>query len=382
MFSAFTIQNFKAIKSLHLPLRTWNILVGPNSVGKSTVLEAFDDLVSLPSMKVEDDKPPCGRMGTFFSGPRSLRRLLTKPDGDVLTLEAAWGDGARFGFRASSGADPETEDAQFDLWLRDQNQDTALHFPREQDSAEKIFWRQVKASVGTVMRLRLQAERMAADHYSELDVPQLQADGEGLPSVLQYIQGLRDGTLEAIEASLAQVVPDIRRIRTLPTRVWRRERQRISLNGQDLWADQAYERTGARFEVEFARVGWLPADQLSEGTLLALGLLVALHFQAPHLLLLDDIDKALHPTAQRSLVAVLQMLQKSRSNLQIVATTHSPFALNLFEADEVQMMASKDGNIFVKRLSEHPLWERRKGFMYPGEFWSGVGEQWVTGDGL
>ncbi len=67
------------------------------------------------------------------------------------------------------------------------------------------------------------------------------------------------------------------------------------------------------------------------------------------------------PTAQRIWLqcsSVAKIWIKSSNPIVYLTTTHSPFALNLFEADEVQMMASKDGNIFVKRLSEHPLWER------------------------
>lgn len=65
--------------------------------------------------------------------------------------------------------------------------------------------------------------------------------------------------------------------------------------------------------------------------------------------------------------------------LQIVATTHSPYLLDYVEADEVLLTSlGDDGYAAVKPLTEHPDYERWKDVMAPGEFWSTVGERWIT----
>lgn len=56
-------------------------------------------------------------------------------------------------------------------------------------------------------------------------------------------------------------------------------------------------------EVDFEGAGWTPAALLSDGTLLAMGLLAKLHDPGrPRLLLLDDIERGLHIETQAALV--------------------------------------------------------------------------------
>jgi len=226
--------------------------------------------------------------------------------------------------------------------------------------------------------LCLHAADLAADHAADTDIPEMGPTGAGLASVLQYIQGLRDGKLEAIEADLARVVPGARRVRALPVRLQQQERVRVAINGQESWHEQQRTVTGSRFEVEFEGQGWVRAGQLSEGTLLMLGLLTVLRHRAPTLLLLDDLDRGLHPVAQREAVRLLREAMRLNPELQIVATSHSPFVLDELEADEVFVMgAVGPGESQIRRLDSHPAWERHKEFMHPGEFWSAIGEGWV-----
>ncbi|MFO0633061.1 MAG: AAA family ATPase [Nannocystaceae bacterium] len=128
--------------------------------------------------------------------------------------------------------------------------------------------------------------------------------------------------------------------------------------------------------------GWCPATHLSEGTLFTLAVLTALHAPArPQVLLLDDIERGLHPRAQRELVACVRGLLDADPSLQIVCTTHSPYFLDEIEPDDVRVFQlDRRGHTHVKALSEHPDWARMQGQLSAGEFWSWVGESWVFGD--
>jgi predicted ATPase len=183
---------------------------------------------------------------------------------------------------------------------------------------------------------------------------------------LQYIQGLRDGTLEAIERDLAMVVPGARRIRVLPARIHEEQR----------------DVTGSRFELEWDGLGWIAADQLSHGTLLALGLVTALRWNPARMVLLDDIDQGLHPAAQRKLVTTLRQILEQQPHVQVVATSHSPFVLDVLQAEEVFVAgAESTTSTRIRRLDQHPAWAKRSQYMHPGEFWSAVGEDWVAENG-
>jgi predicted ATP-binding protein involved in virulence len=102
----------------------------------------------------------------------------------------------------------------------------------------------------------------------------------------------------------------------------------------------------------------------------------------PRLVLLDDIELSLHPTAQVRLIAALRAIQKRDPGLQIVATSHSPFILNYLAPEEVRMtFLAENGFARCEKLTAHPEFEKWKDLMAPGEFWSTVGEEWVGKQG-
>ena len=72
-------------------------------------------------------------------------------------------------------------------------------------------------------------------------------------------------------------------------------------------------------------------------------------------------------------------LLSSDPDLQIVATSHSPYLLDQMQPQEVRLTMNRDeGSVACARLDEHPEFEKWKDMMAPGEFWSFVGESWVA----
>lgn len=386
MLAEARFKNFKLLRDVRLPLGRFNVLVGANAVGKSTVLEGMHYLLQLAALKPRKRKLEAGRPGALFTGRRALERLVARPDAAELELEVVLADERRFGLRGRLASEEEGS-GTFHLWFGKDGQMAELDLPGASEADERLFFRgPSEAKLGAVVRLKLHAETLASGHYAEPSSedasPRVEYDGEGLASVLQYLQGLRDGTLEAIERDLVTIVPGARRIRALPARLKRRARHRISVDGQDFWADESRDVTGARFEVEWEGLGWVPADQLSEGTLLALGLITVVRFNAPRLVLLDDLDKALHPVAQRKLVTHIRGVLDATPHLQIVATSHSPFLLDELRMEEVIVMSrTEERGSALRRLDEHPTSKKRGGYLHPGELWSLVGEGWVNEGG-
>ncbi|HYH66124.1 MAG TPA: AAA family ATPase, partial [Urbifossiella sp.] len=107
----------------------------------------------------------------------------------------------------------------------------------------------------------------------------------------------------------------------------------------------------------------------------------ALHAPArPNLVLLDDLDRGLHPKAQRELIGLLRSVLDSDPELQFVATTHSPYLLGSMEPNEVRMTHLNDAGATVcDSLTHHPKFEKWKDEMSAGEMWSLFGEKWVVG---
>jgi predicted ATP-binding protein involved in virulence len=96
---------------------------------------------------------------------------------------------------------------------------------------------------------------------------------------------------------------------------------------------------------------------------------------APRLLLLDDIDRGLHPNAQRRLIEQIQALS---SQCQIVCSTHSPYVLDTVSADAVRVMRTDgDGRTRVSALTAHRQWNEWRAHLTGGEFWQYAGDDWL-----
>ena len=92
----------------------------------------------------------------------------------------------------------------------------------------------------------------------------------------------------------------------------------------------------------------------------------------------DNLAWPLHPLAGQALVAEIRKILQARPWLRVVATTHSPYLLDWFKAEEVRVFVrAADGTVHTRPLTECPEYEHLSGFMAPGEIWAHVGEDWV-----
>lgn len=386
MITKAKFEGFKLLSEVEFEIGRFNVVVGENGTGKSSILEGLHYLLQLSAKYALGDNSAEGRIAALFQGPRDPLQLATRPDRSRFRIAIA-SDAVKV-YSVSWRSDESGKDqGPFRMALQRANHDEGLReysLVKTSDSYSQSFatglLRDVAAlGLSSVVRLRLDATQLAADHYSDEEQPRVEYDGTGLASVLQELHAARDGRFERLEADLNRVVPGVRRIRATRAKIVRNERIRVMIADQESWSEQRRELVGAGFEVEWGNVGWIPAKHLSEGTLLALGLFTVIHHRPPSLILLDDLDKALHPKAQRELVGLLRSAIASNDRLQVLATTHSPFVVDEFLPEDVLVVASADGSSSqVRRLSDHPTWRNKGRHLETGEFWSAVGEAWAA----
>jgi len=166
--------------------------------------------------------------------------------------------------------------------------------------------------------------------------------------------------------------------------VARTEREIHVLDGQPMPRDVQREKAGVELLVEFDDGAIVPATHVSEGTLMVLALLSMVH-ATPHqqrrLILIDDLDRALHPSAQHQLVDALHQILAATPDLQIIATTHSPDLVDACRPEEVRVMGfGAAGLPAVRALASHPEAEKWLKLMRAGEFWNTAGEDWVASE--
>jgi len=120
----------------------------------------------------------------------------------------------------------------------------------------------------------------------------------------------------------------------------------------------------------------IPASQASDGTLLVLAYLSILYLpQPPRLLLIEEPENGIHPKRLRDILEILRKLVHEQSHTQVVLTTHSPYAVDLFKPEEVTLCTKLDnGEIKTTRLSDSPAVLQQLNVFTLGEIWTSEGD--------
>jgi len=375
-----SFRNFKAYRSLDLELEPFTVLVGPNASGKTTLLQGLQHLSVVADALLAGGK-------TYHALPPVHSYGVKSPV--ELGVSGHW-EGTVGAAKAISGAEQILDG------------DTGQYFLECKLTGEwsgKPFWagawenkfktpgqdfqstslKSFRAALSATTVLRLEGRSLTDASYSEEAIPRVEADGRGLASLLAYLKLSHDETFDEIELALKQVVPAVRRIRLERAEVEQTVIRTISLDEQRHEVPEKRVLWGHKIVLDMRGAKSVSADAAGEGTLLALGLLTVLMGPTkPRLVLLDDIELGLHPAAQGKLIEVLRKIQARDPELQIIATSHSPFILNYLDPKEVRMtFLAENGFARCEKLTAHPEFERWKDLMSPGEFWSTVGESWV-----
>ena len=330
------VQNFRGIRSLEAQLGQVNIIVGQNACGKSSLLQALDVLLGASS------RPSRQGVEQYFSA-KHANSLVTQ------------------------------DERECRLFFEDAPTSIAVVLRSVGHGA-------VERAMGESWQpLILNPERSALTRPVVFDVSaRLAPNGEGLADV---VADFDDEKRARVVQFVKWANPRVAEILTQRVEV----HERVLVEMQDGSEHSASRKRGSGYQLQVRDVGGirLNADALSDGTLWAIALGAALqHAPATQsvMLLIDDLDRDLHPQAQFEVARALREVVKSNPKLSLVATAHSPFLLNAFEANEVFAMlrSAGTGPSVLRPLSEHPEWKKWSEQLEPGEFWSWKQESWVA----
>ncbi len=320
MIESIHFHNFKALRDTTLPLGRCTILVGPNGSGKSTVLQAIE-----------------------------LTTSTSRDDRDQEQLRQCW----------SLHADSTDERG---LEIRYRFGQAGEYFLRFQTQRAGLKLSASASTSSAVARMRVYSFAPDAIAASSAVSPavELSRDGRCLASVLDNLRDTVPDRFDALNQTVGEWLPEFERIQfSVPT------------GGQKVIALATCEG-GHR----------IPAKDLSQGTLIALALLTLAYLpEPPSLVALEEPDRGIHPRLLRRVQDALYRLAypesfgEQREPVQVLATTHSPYFLDLFkDHPEEIVIANKVGlDVRFERLSERKDIEEILGAAPLGEAWySGV----------
>ena len=178
----------------------------------------------------------------------------------------------------------------------------------------------------------------------------MKRDGANVASVLENLQRTSPDLKARIEEYLRRIVPGV---------------ESVKRQGY-----QTYESVVFRQQVHGAQAPWdFPATSMSDGTLRALGVLLALFGPSGvgrNPVVIEEPESALHPAAAGLL---LEALRNASSLRQVLATTHSPDLLDspTIGEDEILAVRADGGNTVVSRLDPAGAQAIRESLYTPGE---------------
>ena len=307
MIAAVHFRNFKALRSAAVRLEPFNLVIGPNGSGKTSLIQALLRLRMLSALPVVHahemkNQPPGGPQIEFHFHP---------PFQNV---------------RATLGCTPD--EFVCNLLVVD-------HPPGIVGEGQ---WGE--------LRTRLQSIRAYLFDHAAMAVPAKRAGGPELASnagnlaaVLAARRQQAPAAMARLEGEFCRVMPEFTGLDFRETREGRVELLARLKAGKEI----------------------LPAENLSQGTLSFLAILTLAHApEPPGVVCLEEAARGVHPRLLREVRDALYRLSypagngETRAPVQVIATTHSPYLLDLFkEHPEEVVLANKQGNAATfERLSE------------------------------
>lgn len=366
MIKHLTVQNFKSIGILNVPLTRLTVIIGPNASGKTSILDALDVIHRAPRVSLHE------ALWVERHAPELIRR---GGEENVVALQCA------------------VQNTQFGLLIYPPN----LKVPKHNITGWRAFFsNQGIQSLSPIdSKYTLSTDHISSEHlgesvllqinphvtakpsYTEQEVARVGVDGRGLASVVATMAMSQPDRLAELTESARAIVPGLKRIRS------RRHQIERTLHIDNFVPQDIRDKVmGEQLVLDMDGASDIPAHLVSQGTLMVIALLTVIHAEPrPKMLLLDDLEQGLHPRAQKELIALLRrlMARPEYSDLQIVATTHSPYLIDHLTPDEILVTTySAERGTLCRPLREHPELAQWIDVMKPGEFWGMVGEEWVA----
>ncbi len=297
MIASVAFRNFKALRSTSLALSPFNLVIGPNGSGKTSLIQAILRLRTLAKLPLRD------------AGHDSERR----PEGAEITFRFS---PPHDGLEVSLGC---VSDAVCDLLQ-------VIPLPAGEGVND---WTGLRTRLLSIRSYLFDHDDIAAPARAATDV-ELSATGSNLAAVLAARRTTHPEEFARLTAELFRMLPEYDELDFV-----------------------THADTTVELRLRLADGNeWITADSLSQGTLYVLGILTLSFDPAPPAIIcIEEVDRGVHPRMLREIRDLLYRLSypaetgADRAPVQVIATTHSPYMLDLFrDHPEEVVITEKQGS--------------------------------------
>ncbi len=390
MITKLTIRHYRSIENIELNLGDINVLVGPNGVGKSNIIDsiafirdaikngldqAVHDRHGIQTIRQWSPTKPydvslaietsqAGWTGKFSFTLHSLR------DGFEILNESGKIDyyprtNPLAGMASAENLELEDRERHYSFMRKPSENTKVLHYIDENERTEEyptevpddFFLNSRYAYFFAPLRRMLEDFESYSIFPNTLRDPQnqsnetyLESHGNNLTSILKQMRRKRrTEAISEIVNSLKLIVPGLDNINVHSVAGY--------LTPQFRMGKQNKNKTHT-FNV----------NQMSDGTLRILGLLVALYQEPkPDTIALEEPELTVHPGAFQ---LITDSIEEVSQTTQILVTTHSPEFLDYFQPEQIITVELQDGITKAGKLNESQLTAARERLFTLGELMS------------
>lgn len=377
MISKLSIGHFKAIAAATIPLGPITVLVGPNDSGKSTILQALmalsrcadparlnaDQILECPTttaathgdIQADIEISADGTLTTAGSQQRAhsyrYGATLSSRINAVVAEEALWNGAPLLLTNPSVRAVIDGEHRSEHAGGGGFTELSGFVSPHNSglNAATQGMFEAIAEELRATM-LRLDARAIARGAL--LGAPVL-PDGSGVVGIVDDLRtsGVGDEQIGRVDELLRKLSPHVKSI-----------------------GAKRHPASGGK-ELQFALRGGavVPASQMSDGIVLAAGLVLISLWSGSRRLLIEEPENGLHPRQLKVVADAIRSIAEDQG-AQVILTTHSPLLLNHFAAEEVVLVTRDESGVHVRRMSDAQGLDDLASEMALGELWYNVGD--------
>jgi len=379
MIKRLQIQNYKALRDVTLDLTPIHVLIGPNDSGKTSILEAFAALCRSVDMSLDQAFAGTweGRQLVWFGSSEASVRftadIASQNDSLKYSLACSFHPKGRYttiaGECVTKGSVSTIEK------IGDRFSRVCRIGARGESDSDETLRQQAIAIYNALSGVhsfrwdpRFLALPVAPDSERQF---RMESTGFGLAMLLDDILGYDRDLFAKLEERFCQVFPQIQSIKLKQEPAFKSPVD----DPRQVPMLQKSDGKGIYFQFREGRDP-VPARQVSDGILLVLAYLAELHLpQPPRVLLVEEPENGIHPKRLQDVLSILRMHVNEQAHTQVVLTTHSPYVVDFFKAEEVTLcQKEEDGSVSVHRLSESNTVREQLDIFTLGEIWTAEGD--------
>lgn len=312
MIKSIHFKNFKVLRDATLPLSRFTLIVGPNGSGKSTAMQAL----------------------VVARNPSKFRHFSIATTGSIpegnIEIKINWDSGVQI---AVSKSGWKTEDNSIKSYGPQYSDASGGELPDH-------FIQYFNYQLDSFKIFSFDAKKLSAP-VELLPQVELQPDGSNLAGVLDKLRDDYPERFDALNEELGSWLPEFDHILfETPT-------------------------PGCRAFLLRTRIGQhrIEAADLSQGTLFAIAFLTLAYLpNHPAIICFEEPERGVHPRLLREIrdgmyrLSYPQSYNEMRTPVQVIATTHSPYLLDLYKdhPEEIVIAHKDEQGVHFERLSDKP----------------------------